>query len=167
MTVIEKLESRVNKAAYGIETIGLLFFLIMMIVTTVDVIGTKLFLLPLPGSQDIMMYAQLIAMSFAIGSGLLLGRHIQVEFFMPLFPVTIQKLSEVVINLLGLALFALIAWRLFVYGIHLLEATEVSPTIQMPLFPFAIAAALACVPVSLIYLLSLITSIIKVFRNES
>lgn len=165
MTGLEKFESFNQKLAFGIEWVGVIGFLVMMSVTTIDVIGTKAFLLPLPGSQDIMMYAQLIAMSFAIASGLLLGRHIQVEFFMPLFPQAIQHAADIIVNLLGLILFALIVWRLTTYGFYLAEANEVSPTIQMPLSPFAFSGAVACIPVCLIYLLSLITSILKVFNK--
>ena len=55
--------------------------LLMMVVTCIDVIGAKVFLYPLVGSIDIVKLSQLVAISFAAASALILGNHVQVEFF--------------------------------------------------------------------------------------
>ena len=167
MAIIEKFDSFNRKFTSTIEWIGAASFLLMMVITTVDVMGTKLFLLPVPGVQDIMMYAQMIAMSFAIAAALLMGRHIQVEFFLPLFPIGFQRIADIITNLLCFILFVLMIWRLYVYGYNLFLGNEVSPTIQMPLFLFSMGAAFACIPVSLIYLASLIKSIIRLLKYDA
>lgn len=165
MEFLKKFEMFNRKLCLSVEWVGLFAFMLMMTVTTVDVLGTKVFLTPLPGALDIMMVAQLIAISFAIASTLFFGGHIQVEFFAMLFPKNIQTLIEIVVSLLGLVLFVLISWNLFKYGYDLKECGEVSPTIRLPLYPFAIAAALACIPACLIYLHKIFKTLHEVIKK--
>jgi len=58
MTGLNKFEKFNRRVSMGIEWVGLAALLLMMLVTTLDVIGSKLFLLPVFGAFDIMMLAQ-------------------------------------------------------------------------------------------------------------
>lgn len=167
MTGLQKFEKFNHRVSMGIEWVGLVAFVAMMLVTTIDVLGAKVFLLPLPGALDIMMMAQLICMSFAVSSALLLGRHVQVEVFVLLLPKRLQNNADCIVRFLGLILFILIVWRLFVYGYDLQVRGEVSPTIRVPLHPFAYGATFACLPACLVYLSLFIESLLKVFKNDS
>ena len=84
----------------GIEWVGLAALLLMMVITTLDVLGTKLFLTPVFGAIDIMMLAQLVAMSFAVGATLIIGLHVTVEFFVPLLPERLQAVVDCIVFLL-------------------------------------------------------------------
>ena len=75
-----------RKISMVIEWVGIAAFVSMMLITTADVIGAKLFLHPVFGSIDMMMLAQLVGMTFAAASTLIIGRHVQVEFLIPLLP---------------------------------------------------------------------------------
>lgn len=140
--------------------------LFMVVLTCIDVLGTKLLRLPVPGSLDMMMLAQLIAISFTAAMTLIGDRHVSVEFFVALLPKRAQNLIECLVDLLCLALFVLITWRLFTHGYHLQTGGEETPTIQIAIAPFAYAASLATVPVCLVYAQRLISSIIRAARNE-
>jgi TRAP-type C4-dicarboxylate transport system permease small subunit len=154
-----------RKVSTGIEWVGLVALVLMMLITTVDVIGAKVFLNPVFGSIDIMMLAQLVAMACGAASTLIIGRHIQVEFFVPLLPKRVQAFMDCIVRFLGFVLFVLIAWQLFVYGHDLQTWKEVSPTVRIPLHPFAYAAAFACVPVCLIYVSLIVESVLKVLKR--
>jgi TRAP-type C4-dicarboxylate transport system permease small subunit len=147
------------------EGVGVVAFLLMMVITTVDVVGAKAFLTPLPGSLDTVMLAQLVAMSFAVAMTLISGRHVAVEFFTPLLPKPMQKLAEVLVNALGLGLF--MAHALAYRGLcpPAYAGRGDHPTIRVPLYPFAWGAALACIPVSLVYLHKLIQSLMELFKK--
>ena len=167
MTGLERFEKFNHRVSMGIEWVGLVAFVLMMLITTADVIGAKVFYRPLPGALDIMMMAQLICMTFAASSALILGRHVQVEVFVLLLPKRLQDNTECLVRFFGLILFILIVWRLFVYGYDLQFRGEVSPTIRIPLHPFAYGAAFACIPACLVYLSLFIESLLKVFKNDS
>ena len=166
MTGLNKFEKFNEKVSMGIEWVGLVAFVLMMVITTVDVLGAKIFLVPLPGALDIMMLAQLIAMAFALSSSLIAGRHVQVEFFVPLLPRMVRANTDLFVRFLGLVLFVLISWRLFAYGYDLQMRGEVSPTVRISLHPYAYAAAFAVIPGCLVYLSLFIESLLKVFKNE-
>jgi TRAP-type C4-dicarboxylate transport system permease small subunit len=143
------------------EWIGIVGLLAVMLITFIDVIGAKLFQRPVLGAIDIVMLAQLLAISFAAASTLLSGRHVQVEFFVMMLPKRVQVIVDFLIHIFCLVLFVLIVWRLTVYGYFLQTGGEISPTAQIPLYPFAYGIALASIPVCLIYVLKIMNDIHK------
>jgi len=165
MTTFRKIDYYIAKLNVYVECIGMVAFVFMMLLTTVDVIGAKAFLTPIPGALDLMMLAQLVALSFALGASYVARRHVEVEFFTPLLPLSLQRLVAVLIRFLVLALFVLMTWRMFAYGSDLKTYTEVSPTIRVPLYPFAYAATIAFIPATIASLSKFVQSIIEVFKK--
>ena len=162
MTFLDKLEKFNEKISLSIEWVGVAAVFLMVAITTVDVIGAKLFHKPLFGALDIMAIAQLLAMSFSVSAALILGRHVQVEFFVMLLPKRVVAFTDCIVNFLGLGLFVLITWRLFVFGHDLKIDGEVSLAARIPLHHFVYAASAACIPVCLVYTHKFLDSIIKV-----
>ena len=167
MNALAKFEAFNRKVSKGIEWIGLIAIVLMMLTTTIDVLGAKLFKLPVFGALDMMMLLQLVAMSFAAAITLVIGRHVQVDFFVMLLPKRAQALVDCLVNLLGLILFALVVWRLILYGHDLQIGGEVSSTARIPFYPFTYGAAFACIPVCLVYVCALLSSVQKVFHHDS
>ena len=152
MRRLDKFE-RFNRALSGwAASVGFAALVFMVVLTCVDVLGAKLFLLPVPGSLDMIQLAQLIAITLAAGLALIERRHVAVEFFVLLLPERARRWVAFVVTVLCLVLFAIVIWRLFDYGLHLREGNEVTPTTQIPLAPFAYAAAVALVPLCLVLL---------------
>jgi TRAP-type C4-dicarboxylate transport system permease small subunit len=160
MAVLDRLEKFNRHLSSYMEAVALVGFLLMMLVTCVDVIGAKIFLHPLLGSIDIVKLSQLVAISFAAASALILGNHVQVEFFMVMLPKRLRAMGDSIVHLLGFLLFALIVWQLSVYGYSLQVAREVSSTIRIPLSGFAYGFAFASVPVCLVLLTKMIRSLL-------
>ncbi len=165
MPFLEKFE-KFNRTISGwVEWIGLFALLLIMVLTCVDVIGAKVFRAPVFGAIDIVMIAQLVAISFAVAVALILGRHVQVEFFVPLLPKRLQLIVDCLVHFLGFILFVLIVWRLFAYAYDLQIGNEESMTARIRLAPFAYGAAVACIPVCLVFVQKFIESLIKVFKK--
>ena len=111
--MLEKFKS-FNEAVSGwVEWIGFGAVFFMVVLTCIDVLGAKLFRLPVPGSLDMMMLAQLIAISFAAAMTLVRNRHVSVDLFVVLLPRRAQALIDCVVPLLCVGLFVVIVWRLF------------------------------------------------------
>ena len=159
----ERFNEAVSRRAQWIG-FGALFF--MVVLTCIDVLGSKLFRLPVPGSLDMMMLAQLIGISFAAAATLVHNRHVSVEFFVVLLPRRTQALIDCLVQLLCLGLFVIIVWRLFNHGYYLQTGGEQTPTIQVPVAPFSYAAALATVPVCMVLAQRLLASLLRVAKNE-
>jgi len=163
MTCLEKFESFNRRVSAWFERVGVCGLLLMMAITCTDVVGAKLFQRPVYGALDIVMYAQLVAISFATAFALILGRHVAVEFFVILLPPRLQAAVECVVSFLGAMFFALIVWRLAVYGYSLQIGGELSATLRMPLYPFAYSVALASIPVLLIFLVDVLKALMRMF----
>lgn len=159
----DRLNRSVSAAA---EAVALAAVVFMVLLTCLDVLGSKLFLRPVPGSLDMMMLAQLVAVTFAAAATLIQGRHVSVEFFVALLPRRPRAVLALVVELAVLALFLVIVWRLFAEAAELQNSHEVTPTAAIPLAPFAYAAALAVVPVCLVQLQRLLAAV-AALRNES
>lgn len=155
---IEKLNARICK---GCEWIAVAAMLLMVAITCIDVLGAKVFKFPTPGSIDIVMLAQLVAISFAAGITMIEGRHIQVEFFVNILPRRLQYIIDSIVLFLGLALFSAIIWRVCVLGYSFQTSGEYSATIYIPYYPFAYGIALASIPVWLILLVQFLKSLAK------
>lgn len=165
MPGLEKFEKFNRRLSSWFEWIGLAGLLVMMLITCIDVIGARLLLRPVLGAIDIVQLAQLVAISFAVASALILGRHVQVEFFVILLPKRVQAVIDSIIHLLGLSLFILITWRLCVHGYSLQTGDEVSATALIPLSPFAYGIALASIPVCLVFLQRFLNAIVRVVKR--
>jgi len=165
--MIEKFKKFNETLSGWAEWIGFGAIFLMVALTCVDVLGAKLFLSPVFGSLDIMMLAQLIAISFAASMALIRNRHVQVEFFMVIFPKRFQAIVACLIQLLCLAFFVLIVWRLFTHGYHLQTGGEETPTAGIPMSPFSYAAAIGTIPVCLVFIQQFLSSVLSVVRNDS
>ena len=163
--MLRRVEEFNHSLSAWFEWIGLAGLLIMMFITCIDVIGAKLFLKPVFGGIDIVMVSQLVAISFANAFSLLLGRHVQVEFFVPRLPRRAQAVTDSIVFLLALILFILIIWRLCAYGYSLQTGGEVSATARIPLAPFAYGIAFANVPVCVVFFLRFVNSVIRIVRK--
>jgi TRAP-type C4-dicarboxylate transport system permease small subunit len=159
--VLDTLERFTRRLSSWFEWIGLVGLLLMMAITCIDVVGAKIFLWRLLGAIDIVMLSQIVAIAFAASMALILGRHIQVEFFITRLPRRAQAVINSVVFLLGLGLFIVIVWRLFVLGYSFQTAGESSMTIYIPYYPFAYGIALASIPVCLIFLVEFVKSLTK------
>jgi TRAP-type transport system small permease protein len=150
----------------GAEALGVAAAVFMIALTCADVLGSKLFLRPVPGALDMMMLAQLLAVTFAASAALFKRRHIAVDFFVERLPRRARAWLESAVSLACLALFAIAAWRLLAHGVELQSSREVTATASIPLAPFAYAAALAMVPMCLVLLQHFLGSLAEARRDE-
>lgn len=163
--MIAKFDKFNHRLSNCFEWVGLAGILLMMVITCIDVVGAKVFQWRLFGAIDIVMLSQIVAISFAVSMSLILGRHIQVEFFIIRIPRRAQAVIESFILLLEIGLFVLIIWRLLKLGYSFQISGEMSQTADIPYFPFAYGVAFASIPVILILFLNLLKSIERVVQK--
>jgi TRAP-type C4-dicarboxylate transport system permease small subunit len=156
---ISRLTSRLTSA------VGIFGLVMLILFTVVDVLGSKVFSRPFPGYTGVTELAELIAMSFAMGVTFLAGQHIKVEILLSRIPHRAGSVVSSFTNLLALALFVLIVWRLVVLGLSFQASGEVVDQINIPLFPFPYLTALALVPVCLALLYNLGNSLHRAVRG--
>ena len=159
--MLSKLEKFNQRVSGWFEWLGIAALLLMVVITFIDVVGAKLFVWRLPGSIDIVMVSQAVAIAFAAAMLLILDRHVQVTVLFNRMPKRTQEVTKIIIHFLELGLFILIVWRLFVFGHYMQTGGEGTMTIRIPLYPFGYGMAVALIPVCLVIILRLVNSLAR------
>jgi TRAP-type C4-dicarboxylate transport system permease small subunit len=163
--MIERLERFTNVFSKWLNWVAGIGLVAMLGLIIADVVGIKLFNRPIPGAIEIVAFLGVVVTVFAIAYTYILRGHIQVEFFVMRLNTRVQAVIASLVSVLGIILFALLAWRSYAYG-HVLQTTgEVSMTQRIPFYPFVYAMAFCCIPVCLVLLVSLIRSVLKVVNK--
>ena len=140
----------------GIVAAASIFF--MMALTCADVI-LRLFRMPIPGTYEIVSFMGAVAVSFAVARTSVENGHVAVSLVVQLLPKRAQGLVEGIIAILGIILFALIAWQSTLYALDCQRSGEVSLTLQLPFYPIIYGIAFGAVIVCLVLLVDFLDAI--------
>ena len=163
--MLNKFEKFNRQLSGWFEWIGVIWLLVMMFTTCIDVFLAKLFTSPIQGAIDVVQFSQVIAIAFALALTLILGRHIQVDLIASL-PKRAQAVIDSIASFLGFAFFIVIVWQLYGLGHSFQTAGEVSMSqLRIALFPFPYAIALGSIPVCLVFLHRFLSSLIRVVKG--
>jgi len=162
---IDRWEKCVQSLSRWLNWVGGVALVAMLGLTVVDVIGIKFFRWPVPGAPEMVGFIGVMVIAFAMAYTLFVRGHIQVEFFVMRMPKRGQAISTAFVSLLGLALFVLLAWQSYEYGLVLQTTGEVSMTRRIPFYPFVYAMAFCCIPVCLVLLADILKSVMKAVKN--
>lgn len=139
-----------NRLSFAGEMVGVLGIWVMTLVTCVDVIGAKVFNMPVPGSTEVISLAQVITIVFAVATTYLHKGHISVEMFITRRRPAVKSAIRSFVTFLGLVLFLLLIYEGVRLGNEYAASQEVTATIQLPFYPFAYGFAMALVPIAML-----------------
>ena len=148
-----------SKLLYWIAGIGMFA---LLLVSVIDISGNKFFKYPLPGGIDIVSYIAVVAIAFGIAEVQLSRGHIEVEMFEQRLGKFQRRIVNIFVNVLGMMLWTIVAWRSFLYGTDLLKAGEVSMTLEMPIYPFVYMVGICAIVTVLVILVQTVSVIRKV-----
>jgi TRAP-type C4-dicarboxylate transport system permease small subunit len=146
MHLLERLTRHISRWFNGFALIALSA---MLFLVTVDIIGAKVFSLPVPGAMDLTSLLGVLIIGFSMTQTYMKGRHINVDFLMIRTPKRLRRVLRCLSTCLCTLFFLFVVWRLFLYAHDLYVYGEKSLTVKIPLFPFAYALAVAFVPMLL------------------
>ncbi|MBT3991035.1 MAG: TRAP transporter small permease [Rhodospirillaceae bacterium] len=122
------------------RVIGLLLAItifFMMSVTLIDVIGRYFFHAPLPAADELTK----LAMAVSIFGGLPLvtrhREHVTISLFDGLFPTSVLKIRQVVVDLICIGVMGGLCWRLILQAQSLADFNDKTLFLGVPLAPFA------------------------------
>jgi len=158
---IERLERVTNSLSNWLSWVAGAGLVAMIGLIVADIIGIKFFNWPVPGAIEMVGFLGVVVTAFAIAYTQVLRGHIQVEFFVMRLPRRVRASVTAFVSLLGVALFALLAWRSYDFALVLQSTGEVSMTQRIPFYPFVHAIAFCCIPVCLVLLTEFLKSVAK------
>jgi TRAP-type transport system small permease protein len=135
--------------------LGSAALVIMMLLTTVDVIGRQ-FNHPVLGALELTEYLVLIVILSMLSYTQKEKGHVNVDMLIRHFSPRAQAVVDIITNLLCLALMILITYKGFEYALDSMEAGESSPNLSIPKYPLAFFMVLCTAALALEYLRGLI-----------
>lgn len=112
-----------------------LALILLMLLTTADVVGRYFFNSPINGVFDLTHFAMSIMVYLGLGYCGWRGAHVVIELLYDRLPKAARRVLNRVTNLAGCILFGLICWRTAVQSIDIREMGEASQMLEIPLFP--------------------------------
>lgn len=107
--------------------------LLMMFVSVIDVAGRNLFNAPLPGGSEWIEFAMVATIFLLYPRVAYKGLHISVDLFDGLTGDFVKRVQSFVADVLGVAVFAAIAVRLWILGDRAATYGDVSASLEVPL----------------------------------
>ncbi|MGD8562127.1 MAG: TRAP transporter small permease [Desulfarculaceae bacterium] len=147
---------RIRRLSKWLCIFGQLPLFLMLAITALDVIGAKLFSLPVPGGPEVVASLQVLAIASAAGYLQMRGGHTRIDFFVDKLPSGLKAGVAVFIQFLVLILFAALCRECFLLGDSLKEAGEITSTAHIPLYPLAYFMSFCFLVVSLAALADLL-----------
>jgi len=145
---------------------GVCFFALMLLVLT-NIIMRNVFGQPLTGTFD------MVGLLTATGLGLALAHceigdgNIAMSIVTDKLPKKMQKVVDVLVCLTALSFWGVVVWRIFVYANTSLINGRVTPTAEIPLYPFILILGInvACLCAALV--LKLATAVKGMAENPA
>ena len=146
---------KLNLLMQHLATVILTFIIFL---TTADVI-LRIFRMPIPGTVEIVAICGGALLGLTVPITSLMRGHISVDFVLNWLPKRGRDAVNIVTRCVAIGLFLLIAWNCAKIGAEFLEGSEVSGTLQIPLYPVSYGLS-ACF---FVLCLVLVCDILKIF----
>ncbi len=140
MKTIEAVIRNVSGAMYVIAGIALSG---MVAITVADVI-LRSFRTPIVGTYEIVGLLGAIMVGFAIPQTSRAKGHVAMDFLEGKLPPAVDRVFFVITRLLGVGLFVIIGWQLWLLGDDYFRIGEVTLTVHLPQYPVCYGMAICC-----------------------
>ena len=171
MSQVEKREfqSGIERKTEGIlktiHYIGMVFTLLMMLLTTVHAAGRYVFGLPVPGLVELSSYMMVTMIFLTAPYTALVKGHIVIGVVVDRFSERTQAIIDIFIYLLCLAVSVIAAWQTFIRGFYIMEEKQVSTILSIPNAPFIFIVATGWSLFSAAILIHIVNSIIRTVKK--
>jgi TRAP-type C4-dicarboxylate transport system permease small subunit len=155
MISLIRLNRYISRAAVAINWIAAAAIVLMMLITTGDVV-LRFLRISIPGAYETIGFLGALAIAFSLPYTAVEKGHIAVDFLVPHLPYPARIVIHSINSLVSLFLFSLIAWQSIVYAAALKVNNSVSPTLEMPIYPFVYGVAAGCILLCPVLLMELI-----------
>jgi len=99
---------------------------------------------PIVGTYELVGLLGAVVIGFAIPQTTRVQGHVLMDFLTEKVPASGQRILRSVTRVLGIVIFLVIAWNLWGLGADFRKSGEVTPTLQLPLFPVAWGVSVCC-----------------------
>jgi TRAP-type C4-dicarboxylate transport system permease small subunit len=126
-----------------------------MFLTVSDVI-LRSFKRPIVGTYELVGLLGALVIGFSLPQTSRVKGHVLMDFLTGSLSTGAQRVLHVLTRILGIVLFAIIGWNLWLLGDDFRKSGEVTLTLQLPLYPVAYSIAICCFVECLVLILDMV-----------
>ena len=118
------------------------------------------------GTYELVSYAGALVAGLAIAQTSIEGGHVSVDTIPEAMSPQGRDILRVFTKLIGLGMFALLAWSFFLKGYALYKTAEVSLTLNVPYYPLAYGLSFCCFVEFLVLLSDILKTVLGGGKDE-
>lgn len=149
----------VRRSSRWIGRLGMSMVVLLMFLTAGDSLSRNLLNRSLVGTHELVEFTMAIMVFFSLALSELEKRHVAVDLVYDRLSRRKQRFLDRLVSLLSLTIFALITWQAFLYGIEMWQSRTMSPTLNIPVFPFVLVTAFGTGLLWVVLLVNFISSL--------
>jgi TRAP-type C4-dicarboxylate transport system permease small subunit len=134
----------VERQARQLYVIGGVSLIFIMLLTASDVM-LRLVAQPIVGTYELVTFGGALVVGFSLPYVSLRRGHFFVDFLINQFPRRVKIGFQVITRIMAVAFFMLLSWNLIKYALDLRRVGEVSPTLNIPYYPFVFVIGICCI----------------------
>jgi TRAP-type C4-dicarboxylate transport system permease small subunit len=152
MKTLNALARKLSRSLYVVAGLALAC---SMFLTVADVF-LRTFKLPIVGTFELIGLFGALVIGFALPQTSRVQGHVLMDFVTSRLSAGIQRILHIITRLLGMGLFIIIGWNMVNLGNDFRRVGEVTPTLQLPIYPAVYAIALCCLVECLVLFVDMI-----------
>jgi|LFRM01.1.fsa_nt_gb TRAP-type C4-dicarboxylate transport system permease small subunit len=154
--------SFVNKLSRFLDKLAGLFLSAMVLLMVANIVLRELFHKPFLGTYELVSLFSAALIGLALAYCAVQNGHIAVTIVTDRLPRIPKALVESAVNIIGFCFWGVTSWQVIEYGRSLMESGVVSPTTQIPFYPFVFLVAFGIFNLCLVLLIHSAQSLKKV-----
>ncbi|UWG96868.1 TRAP transporter small permease [Dehalobacter sp. DCM] len=163
---MKKLTGLVTNASAFLDKIAGLCIMFVMLLIVGNIIMRVVFNHPILGTYELVGFFTALGICFALGYCALQDSHIAVDYFVRRFPQRVQSTINMVINGVSIVFWAAVAWYLGKFAYAMKIKGLVSPSVEIPVYPFIYLVAAGMVGLCIVLLYKFLVSLLQVVGRE-
>ena len=156
-TVYNAINNSLLRICKYVSYVSAVTLCIIMIVTTLDVIGTKVFIAPVKFTTEIVTWGNVLITFLSVAYVQMDQGHITIALRTDRFPKGLQLFFREIANILGTVTTGILTWQAFTRaGRDLASKTKAGSFDSFNIWPFAYAFAIGCALLTICFAWSII-----------
>jgi len=159
---LKQLSGFVKRASSILDKLAGIFIFSVMLLVVINIILRAVFKQPILGTYELVGFLTAMGVGLALANCALQNGHIAVSYIMDRFPEKIQSFVDILVNAASLIFWSAAVWYLARYGQAMKLKGLVSPSAEIPVYPFIYLVAFGLLGLCLVLLFKFIVSIQEV-----
>jgi len=158
-------ETIINQISRVVGAIAVVFLVAMMLLTVADVFLRYVFSAPIKGSLELTEFCMVVAGFLGLAWCAVKRGHVKVDLIVSHLPPRAQGITDTITMLLAMTVVPLMAWRAFAQARYILVENFVSPSLNIPEFPFYLVVGIGYVLIFFVIITVLVEFILKALKR--